>query len=65
MNNMKPTGSVVPIVDEMFSDDVGANFMDDEAVGGGPTFTADSNREGVHADFNNDFGDLFDDDDLS
>jgi len=64
---MKPaTGSSV--VDEMFPE--GGGFMDDDVgCGSGGSGNVipllDTNREGIHADFKNDFGDIFDDDDIS
>jgi len=57
---MKP----VTAADEMFPDGVGG-YMDEECGGSSGGMMVDVNREGVHADFNNDFGDLFDDEDIS
>jgi len=53
---MKPTA----VVDEMFPEGVGT-YMDEDPGAG---IIVDTNREGIHADFYNEFGDLFDDEDL-
>jgi hypothetical protein len=56
---MKPTP-----VDEMFPEGVSPYMDEDQGPSG--ALMVDVNREGIHADFNNDFGiDFFDDEDLA
>ena len=62
--NMKPGGSNV-VADEMFPEGAGGQYMDMEEAGGSNIIDLTANEKSVHADFFNDFEDLFDDDDLS
>ncbi|XP_012283661.1 COP9 signalosome complex subunit 9 [Orussus abietinus] len=59
---MKPT----PVADEMFPEGAGP-FTDLEEAGGSSGLLVDlpSTEKAVHADFFNDFDDLFNDDDFS
>jgi len=62
--NMKP----VVVVDEMFPEGAGPYMdVDDYQPGGSNSLLMDlaASEKSVHADFMNDFEDLFDDDDLS
>ncbi|XP_074658138.1 COP9 signalosome complex subunit 9-like [Tubulanus polymorphus] len=64
---MKPTSNP-PVPDEMFPEGAGP-YMDIEEVieaGGSSALLMDlaANEKSVHADFYNDFDDLFDDEDL-
>ncbi|XP_015113953.1 COP9 signalosome complex subunit 9 [Diachasma alloeum] len=58
---MKPT----PVADEMFPEGAGP-YMDLEEAGGLSNLLMDlaANEKAVHADFFNDFEDLYDDNDL-
>ncbi|XP_021927754.1 COP9 signalosome complex subunit 9 isoform X2 [Zootermopsis nevadensis] len=58
---MKPT----VVADEMFPEGAGP-YMDLEEVGGSSGLLMDlaANEKAVHAEFFNDFDDLYDDDDL-
>ncbi|XP_076098787.1 COP9 signalosome complex subunit 9-like [Mytilus galloprovincialis] len=60
---MKPS---IVAVDEMFPEGAGP-YMDIEEAGGSSALLMDlaANEKSVHADFYNDFDDLFDDEDLS
>jgi len=61
---MKP-GTVA--ADEMFPDGGGGPYMDLDEAGGTTGLLMDlaANEKSVHADFFNDFEDIFDDEDLS
>lgn len=59
---MKPTASNL-VADEMFPEGPGA-YMDLDEPGGSNMVDLTSNEKFVHADFFNEFDDLFDDDDL-
>lgn len=59
---MKPS----MVADEMFPEGAGPYMDLDEAGGsGGLLMDLTANEKAVHADFHNDFDDLFDDEDLS
>lgn len=45
----------------MFSDGMGISEMDDSGTGGSVLMDLSANEKTVHADFFNDFEDLFDD----
>lgn len=49
------------VADEMFSDGMGISEMDDSGTGGVVLMDLSANEKTVHADFFNDFEDLFDD----
>ena len=50
------------VADEMFSDGMGISEMDDSGNASGMLMDLSANEKTVHADFFNDFDDLFDDD---
>lgn len=50
------------VADEMFSDGMGLSEMDDSGNASVVLMDLSSNEKNVHADFFNDFEDLFDDD---
>ncbi|XP_041043735.1 COP9 signalosome complex subunit 9-like [Carcharodon carcharias] len=54
-----------PAVDEMFPEDAGP-YVDPDEAGGSSGLLRDlaANEKAVHADFFNDFEDLYDDDDI-
>ncbi|XP_072767851.1 COP9 signalosome complex subunit 9 isoform X2 [Anoplolepis gracilipes] len=58
--NMKPT----LVADEMFPEGAGPYVELDEVGGSRLLVDLTASEKAVHADFFNDFGDLFDDDDL-
>ncbi|MPC34151.1 Myeloma-overexpressed protein 2 [Portunus trituberculatus] len=61
-HRMKPS----MVADEMFPEGAGPYMDLDEAGGsGGLLMDLTANEKAVHADFHNDFDDLFDDEDLS
>ena len=62
---MKPGATVA--VDEMFPDGGGGPYMDLDEAGGTAGLLMDlaANEKSVHADFFNDFEDIFDDEDLA
>lgn len=60
---MKPGVSNL-VADEMFPEGAGS-YMEMEEAGGSNMMDLTSNEKFVHADFFNDFDDLFDDEDLN